>query len=370
MRDRRWHRLRTVFAIQKIYDAAFDERLFPDMLGAVGAYLGAQAGFLAWTNSVNHARFEAQYGNDPAYLQRYVETYWEHDILRPELYALPEGEPANVHGLLQDPQVRASRFFTEYLAPQGIVDNLAVNLIKRENMVATIAVLRKGDAPPFDSNDLAEMRELVPHLRRAVFLSSYRIRQANLVDAYRQSAHGARDGLVLLDDTGRVLDLGPEIERLTGFASAEAATRSAFGKALEKAMRADKPVLHEFEPSRGVKTRLLLQSQLLERNLFGDLIEGPGAAHAVSVTALDRRWGLAHESIAAAHKLTPSEARVLKDVLTNGEMTGTPERLGMARATSRSHLHRIYAKTGTNGFPGLCLLAHRFIVGNAGTDAN
>lgn len=369
MRDRRWHRLRAVFAIQKIYDAAFDERLFPELLTAIGGYLGAQAGFFAWTNSINEARFEAQYGNDPAWLQRYVETYWEHDILRPELYAYPEGEPVAVYSRLQDPEVRASRFFREYLEPQRIIDNLAVNLIKRDKMVATIAVLRMGDAPPFDASDIARMRELVPHLRRAVFLASYRVRQENLIHAYRQSAHGARDGLVLLDDAGRVLDLGPEIERMTGFATAGAATRSAFGKALAKAMRADKPLLHDFEPSRGVKMRLLLQSQSLSRNLFGDLIEGPGAAHAVSVTALDRRWGLAHESIAAAHRLTPGESRVLEDVLTHGEMIGTPERLGMARATSRSHLHRIYAKTGTKGFPGLCLLANRFIVGSAGTVA-
>lgn len=369
MRDRRWHRLRAVFAVQKIYDAAFDERLFPELLSAIGAYFGAQAGFLAWSNSINQARFEAQFGNDPAYLQRYVETYWEHDMLRPELYAFPEGEPATVYARLQDPEVRASRFFREYLAPQGIVDNLAVNLIKRDNMVATIALLRTGDAPPFEADDVTRMRELVPHLRRAVFLSSYRIRQANLVDAYRQSAHGARDGLVLLDDAGRVLDLGPEIERMTGFVSPETATRSAFGKALAKAMRAPGPLLHEFDTADGTKKRLLLQSQAIDRNLFGDLVEGPGAAHAVSVTALDRRWGLAYESIASAHRLTAGEARVLKDVLTHGEMAGTPQRLGMARATSRSHLHRIYAKTGTKGFPDLCLLANRFIVGSTVTAA-
>ncbi len=351
-----------MFAIQKIYDAAFDERQFPELLEGVGAYLGGQSGFLAWSNSISEARFEAQYGNDPAYLQKYVETYWEHDILRPELYAMPEGEPVAVYSRLQKPKVQASRFYREYLAPQGIVDNLAVNLIKRDKMVATIAILRLGDAPPFDAGDIARMRELVPHLRRAVFLSSYRIRQANLIDAYRQTAHGARDGLVLLDDEGRVLDLGPEIERLTGLSSAESATRSGLGKALARAMRAGAPILQDVDLPSGGAARLLLQSQPLERNLFGDLIEGPGAAHAVSVTALDRRWGLAYEAIAAAHKLTPGEARVLEDVLTHGEMTGTPERLGMARATSRSHLHRIYAKTATQGFPDLCLFAHRFIV--------
>lgn len=365
MRDRRWRRLRAVFTIQKIYDAAFEEQQFPELLKAIVAYFGAQSGFLAWSNSDNETRFEAQYGNDPAFLQKYVESYWEHDVLRSRLFAFPEGQPAPVYALLQDPEVRESKFYREYLAPQGIVDNLAVNLIKRDNMVATIAVLRMGDVPPFDEDDIARMSELTPHLRRAVFLSSYRIRQANLIDAYRQAAPGARDGLVLLDDAGRVLDLGPEIERLTGLSSAEAAGRSSLGKALAKAVRAGRPVLHDLEDANGVTVRLLLQTQAIGRNLFGDLVEGPGVAYAVSVVVLDRRREIAFETIAAAHRLTPGESRVLEDVLTHGEMTGTPERLGMARATSRSHLHKIYAKTGTSGFPDLCLLANRFVVTGA-----
>jgi len=364
MGDRRWRRLRTVFTIQKIYDAAFEEQQFPELLKAIVAYFGAQSGFFAWSNSDNQTRFEAQYGNDPAFLQSYVETYWEHDLLRAQLFAFPEGQPAPVYALLQDPEVRESKFYREYLEPQGIIDNLAVNLIKRDNMIATIAVLRMGDVPPFDDDDIARMNELTPHLRRAVFLSSYRIRQANLIDAYRQSASGARDGLVLLDDAGKVLDLGPEIERLTGLSS-EAAGRSALGKALARAVRASGPVLHDLEDVDGATVRLLLKSQAIDRNPFGDLVEGPGAAHAVSIVVLDRRRTIAFDSIATAHRLTPGEARVLEDVLTHGEMAGTPERLGMARATSRSHLHKIYAKTGTSGFADLCLFANRFIVTGA-----
>lgn len=349
-----------MFPVQAIYDAAFDEQLFPDLLRQMAQHFGAQAGFIAWVNEASHAGFQAEYGNDPAYLKAYVETYAELDVLRPALMAAAEGEPQPAHPLLQTPDIQASRFYREYIVPQRIVDNLAVNLIKRDAMIATVAILRTGDVAPFDAGDIDAMRDLVPHLRRAVFLSSYRVRQADLVAVYRDAAGGARDGLVLLGDNGRILDLGPEIERMTGFASVEAATRSPFGRALARTMHAGAPTLHEFSFG-GQSVRLLLSTQPLARNLYGDLSEGPGAAHAVSVTAVDRRWGLAYDAIAAAHGLTPGEARVLKDVLTHGDMAGSPERLGIAPATARSHLHRIYAKTETRGFPDLCLFAHRFI---------
>ena len=351
----------TVFPVESIYDAAADERLFPDLLRRIVAHFGAQSGFLGWMGGASGAGFQAEYGNDPAFLQSYVETYAALDILRPALMDTAEGEPRPVWPLLQSPEVRDSRFYREYLAPQGIVDNLATNLIKRDGMFATIAILRTGDGPRFSDDDIAKMRTLVPHLRRAVYLSSHRIGQADLLSAYRQSAEGARDGLVLLGDDGRILDLGPEIERLTGFASIDAAGRSAFGRALARAAQDGQPILHEFTFG-GRTMRLLLASRTLTRNRYGDVSDGPGAAHAVSVTEVDRRWGLAYDAIAQAHDLTPGETRVLQDVLTHGEMIGTPDRLGMARATARSHLHRIYAKTGTSGFPDLCLFAHRFIV--------
>ncbi len=350
-----------MFPIESIYDAAADERMFPELLRRIGDHFGAQAGFLAWMGGKSGAGFQAEFGNDPAYLKSYVETYAPLDILRPALIDTPEGEPRAVYPLLQTAEVRESRFYREYIAPQGIVDNLAVNLIKREDMFATIAILRTGDAAPFSEEDVAAMRALVPHLRRAVILSSHRIRQADLMAAYREAAQGARDGLVLLGDAGQILDLGPEIERMTGFESIEAARRSTFARALARAAEVGTPILREFSFGNR-KLRLLLTSQPLSRNRYGDVSEGRGAAHAVSVTEVDRRWGFANGAMAEAHGLTAGEAKILEDVLSNGEMIGTSERLGIARATTRSHLHKIYAKTGTVGFPDLCLFAHRFIV--------
>ena len=64
----------------------------------------------------------------------------------------------------------------------------------------------------------------------------------------------------------------------------------------------------------------------------------------------------------ASLRLTAGEARVLKDVLSHADITATHDRLGIARATVRSHLHRIYAKTGTSGFPDLCRFTQRFIM--------
>jgi DNA-binding CsgD family transcriptional regulator len=53
------------------------------------------------------------------------------------------------------------------------------------------------------------------------------------------------------------------------------------------------------------------------------------------------------EVIAKTFKLTPSELRVLLGIVQVGNVPETAVALGMGRATVRTHLLRLYAKTGT-----------------------
>ena len=53
------------------------------------------------------------------------------------------------------------------------------------------------------------------------------------------------------------------------------------------------------------------------------------------------------EVIARTFKLTPSELRVLLGIVEVGGVPETAEALGIAETTVKTHLRRLYAKTGT-----------------------
>jgi DNA-binding CsgD family transcriptional regulator len=53
------------------------------------------------------------------------------------------------------------------------------------------------------------------------------------------------------------------------------------------------------------------------------------------------------EVIAKTFKLTASELRVLLAIVQVGGVAGTAEALGVAHTTVKTHLRRLYAKTGT-----------------------
>lgn len=346
--------------IDEIYDAAFDRERFPALLRKIIQAMGAQCGFLAWVDMAEETRFETEFGNDPAFLQSYMTTYGELDLMRPTLQAADEGVIMQAFSHLQTPEVRKSRFYKEWLAPQEIVDNLAVNLIKREQMFAPMAIIRTGDAPPFSADDVARLEALVPHLKRAIYMQARLIHQANLVSGYRRITSGARNGVILLDARLRVLDLDPSIGTLTGLKVGQTAgAATAFEGAVLQTVRDDAPVAIAVAGDEGDPVTLLCVAQTLRRDPFGDLT-ADGAAHAVHVMRVDHGSPVAFASMAELYSLTPTELRVLADAFAHGDLTMLGERLGMAKATARTHLHRIYDKTQTQGFAALCLLAHRF----------
>jgi DNA-binding CsgD family transcriptional regulator len=350
-----------MFALQEIYDAAFDRALFPKLLERLVASLGAQAGFIGWSDLDRDAGFQTQFGNDPAALQSYIETYAPHDILRPHLHAVPEGVCAPAWDLLQTPEVRESIFYRKYLAPQGIVDNLAVNLIKRPGIVAHLALLRREPAARFSEEECARLAEIVPHLRRAIYIQSHVVRAADHAAGEQAMAGIANSALLLLGADRTLLDADASLIRLLRLRIGEPIGQGVVGTAVARALENAEPVALEMTPSEEDEpVRLLVEVRPLDMNRFGDLAGGPGAAYAVHVTRVDRPRVIAFAAIGSLFGLTATELRVLRDAIEAGDITAVGDRLGMARATARTHLHRIYEKTETRSFAGLSNLAHRF----------
>lgn len=348
-------------AIEDIYDAAFDRTLFPALLERLAATFGAQAGFIGWSDAERQAGFQFQFGNDPLWLARYVETYASQDVLLPHLHAMTEGECRAAWPLLQSSEVRESVFYREYLAPQGIVDNLAVNLIKQPGIIASLALLRREPARPYSEVDCQRLAALVPHLRRAIYIQSHLVRAAEHAAADRAFAGSVGSSVLLLSAEHVLIEAAPVLVPLLRLRIGEPLGDGLLGSAVARAIGQGQPVAVEVPAGEDVPPlRLLLEARRLDSARFGDLAEGPGAAIAVHVTRVDQPRAIAFDAIGDLYGLTATELRVLTDAVDTGDITAVGDRQGMARATARTHLHRIYEKTSTRSFAGLSNLVHRF----------
>lgn len=350
-----------MIAVEKIYDAAFDRDLFSALIEHLVRAFGAQAGFIGWSDMERGAGFHTQFGNDPVWLQRYVESYAQHDILQPILMATPEGECAPAFAHLQRPEVQNSIFYREYLAPQNIIDNLAVNLIKQSGFAAHVALIRMAPASPFTPAECAALSLLVPHLRRAVYIQSRMIHAADQESA-RLAFGGVSRHVMLLTERYLVAEIDPQLAVLLQLRVGDAVGDGALGRAILVAITSSQPVAFEWPGHESAApSSLLCETRKLGPNRFGDFASGPAPTHAVHITQLELTRPIAFDAMGDLYALTPTELRVLRDAIEHSDIAGVGERVGMARATARTHLHRIYEKTQTKSFVGLSNLAHRFV---------
>lgn len=348
-----------MIGLEDIYDAAFDRARFPALIERLVRLFGAQSGFIAWSDLERGAGFQAEFGNDPIWLQRYVETYARHDILQPVLQSLPEGLCALAYDHLQRPEVRDSLFYREYLSPQRVVDNLAVNLIKRPGIMAHLALIRTEPAPPFSAEDCERLTALLPHLRRAVFVQSHLVRARDHAADIQTFAGGSTQSMLLLADR-TIVDIDPQLGALLRLQPGAALGDGAIGALVQRALDRGEPVAAELPGGEQGPIRMLCQVRRLQPDRFGDFASEPAPSHAAHFTLLDRPRAIAYSAIAELYRLTPTELKVLRDAIEHGDLAGIGERLNMAAATTRTHLHRIYDKTQTRGFAGLSNLVHQF----------
>jgi DNA-binding CsgD family transcriptional regulator len=76
-----------------------------------------------------------------------------------------------------------------------------------------------------------------------------------------------------------------------------------------------------------------------------------GSSYAAAAAVFVRKAGLdtpaAPEVIARLYGLTPSELRVLLAVFESGGVPNVADALGISEATAKTHLRRLFEKTGT-----------------------
>lgn len=350
--------------IGEIYDAAIDPTLWQQALGSICAYVGGASAALFWHDSATQ-RSQALhlFNDDPHYTKLYFEKYLLMNPVFPAATFVEAGVVTTTNDIIPQVELEKTRFYKEWIVPQGIVDAIAVNLEKGTTSSSLLNI--RTDATYGMADDAARQRLalLVPHLQRAVVI-------CRLFDQSKATEGALTETLDHVE--AAVFLVGPEGAITFTNNPAKAMLRDGHVvREQDNALRAVTPkpdrVLRDIFASaekgdvsvgvRGVAVPLTLT----------DTAQEQWFAHVLPLTSGNRKHaGLAHaavaavfvrktapdappplESIAKLYKLTASEVRVLDAVLKVTGIKAMAEMLGVSQATVRTHLHNVFRKTGT-----------------------
>jgi DNA-binding CsgD family transcriptional regulator/PAS domain-containing protein len=358
--------------IGSIYDAAGDPTRWPTFLLRLGDNLKSRAATI-YIEDLQHHRGQvaARVGFDDEFMVAYGRYY------RPKNIYLIRGErllwPGNVclsEALCPDAEARRTEFYNDFVAPQRLTSNgLNGVILKEQTTLSMVGLIREIGTKPYTERDVEFLRLLMPHLQRAVQLhtriTDLQIRQQVSSEALNSWALG----VIVLNSQGHVLHINRAAEAIlaqkdglefqSGQLHAATSTETSALHALihnatqtsfcqpkaETTNLNGKPggALSLPRPS-GKRPLNVLITPACANKL---LLPVTGAAAIIFVTDSDATQIPDIQLLAHYYSLTPAEACVAALVIEGKSLPEASNELEISLNTAKTHLRRIFDKTGT-----------------------
>jgi DNA-binding CsgD family transcriptional regulator len=347
----------------EIYDAALDAELWPRALDGLRDFVGGFAANVFWQDIASDgAGMYFSVGDDPYYRQLYIEAYAPLNPLFPAYAFRDCGDITSTEDFLPYEELKLTRFYKEWLEPQGIVDGAFSNLEKSATTLASLAIIRGNHHGMVDDETRARMRLVVPHVIRAISISQLVARHKVEKEALADTVSRIAAGVFMIDGQGRIAFANEAGERMLGEGSVVCSAQGVLTAANSEASRMLRDLFAAADHNsrsldlRGAAVPLVWSSDA--RWLAHVLPLGSGArkeaGYRFSATAavFVRNAGLdtpsALETLAKLYGLTGSEVRVLQGIVDIGGIPKVAKSLGISEGTTKTHLKGLFAKTGTH----------------------
>jgi DNA-binding CsgD family transcriptional regulator/PAS domain-containing protein len=358
----------------EIYDAAVDPALRSGALEQVSHFVGGCAATILSRDSARLSiEIHQHFGTESRFRQLYRDRYVELDPLIDRHLTDAAEQTIGVTDVMPHADFLATSFYREWVEPQGAIDLATIALEKSAARTTILQVLRHRSRGTVDEPMRERMRLLAPHLQRSRIMGRQIRARSHTVDDLADVLDGLSTAVCLLDADGRVMHANAACRRLFADANLLALVGErivARNTQVDKIFRG----LCEIDPDSGALSAARRQIELAtsvegqhyllqafplkrDRSLSGDV-----AATALFVQKVSTTPWLAADAIAAAFRLTPSELRVLMAIVEIGGVPDIAAKLGIAETTVKTHLGRLFEKTGAGRQADLVKIAAGFAV--------
>lgn len=340
--------------VDLIYDAVLDAPLWSRVLESIADLTGSTGGLIhGYCADRSVYTFHDLGRIDPDCKRRHELYHVDNPWRRSAVY--PAGHLLRSDDFVALRTLKRSAFYSDVLAPQDIAHSLTAILAERPDFQVSINIERSEVKGPYGDEEIAVLRWLLPHLKRA---SEMRLRMHD----YRAAAQAGRDtldlltfGMIALDQGGCVLVANETAEAIgrrgnwrfvrgeqpiSGSPAATRELRRLVRDALQGGaggrlwLESDRALSMQVSPARARARRQLSDAARSQVAVLVILADAGSALDGAAPVLAER------------HDLTPAEMRVAGALSRGESLNATAAELGIGLNTLKTHAKRVYAKTG------------------------
>ena len=295
-----------------------------------------------------------------------------HSVRKSFFEKLPIDQPMVLSRDVPREVYEKTRYYTDWLEPQGIIDVMQLRMLYQHDRFGAIAFGRHKRFGPFDERDIALASLLHPHLRRAMAISNLLEVQTLRANSFQTVVGSLSTAIILVAKDGSVLEANPAAERLLADGQIVCVSggvlcasrldqtellRDTILSAVQGARNAVSGSLTLNSAGSGAVTAHVLP--LITGTIRSNLCRTAAAAIFISPDANEYAKLPKADILSVVYDLTAAEKRVAEALADGKTSLQAAKVLGIGEATIRTHLTRIFNKTGVTRQGELISLMHR-----------
>ena len=358
--------------ISLIYDAALDSGVWLAALEETAQFLRSATATLGSYDALqSNAVYNFSWGDDPAYTALYVERYAKLNPFLPASLEMAVGDVATVSTFMSEAELFATQVYQEWAKPQGYIDIAQAVLEKSGTAFAVLVAVRHESVGRVDDIMRRRLALLVPHFRRSVLIGKVIDLKTVQAAAFAESIDGLAAGVFLVGANGNVVHANAsartlledgDVIRLTSgtLAGVDGVADRSLREALVaagglEAELAGRGIGISLTGSSGKSYMAHVLPLASGRRREAALSQGAAAAIFVRKAVLDLTT--AAEIMVERYRLTPAELKVFRATVELGGVAKVAAALTLSEATVKTHLNRLFHKTGSRRQADLVRLA-------------
>jgi DNA-binding CsgD family transcriptional regulator/PAS domain-containing protein len=368
--------------IHTIYEGCTDPAAWPRITGKIADQLEAEKGILLTPLTAGADGFAFPHGIAPSNMELWATRYQPDDMWVRRLVdrgLANEGSVVLGNELVTDEELRDSVWYREFLSRMNIfrlITGTVFGAGDPDIPVTSASLFRSIDAPPFDEHHRALLKLLVPHMSRSLGVM-FKLRDAEFrVAASLHALERIRHGILLLNESGRVIFVNDAADRILQRGDGLRLVRDSAAPpkltadcptaraALEQALRinVDSPAADTRHFAQAILARrttggasyALQISYLPESNPYR---AGSATPHAVVFIKDDLLASRPDPTLLQqSYGLTQAEARAALALCDGGNLDAVATQLNIKVNTLKTHLKSIYVKTSLDSRAALTRL--------------
>jgi len=350
--------------VEAIYDCTLDAARWNDALKLIIAFTNSchvGMGIIDHGKKLNIYRYGAGAISDED-----VQIYFQKYALMNPLFVARRmydvGQVVTTEMLVSEDELLESRFYREYAEPRRLRYLMTIELLRTGHRSAGIAGYRFSDQPTYGSADIELFQLLSPHLCKACAIADALDLRTITSQVLEATLDGLAAGVYLTDRQGRIVYMNAAAERQAKTGNAvqiinnrlsarSPAVSETLARAIDNATRdetASEAGGHAVALPDDDGAGLVASVLPLDRGMRRSVSTPFAACAAVFVQDPKVAPPLPGEAFAKLYGLTGGELRALLTMAPGLSAKEAGDMLGISESTVKTHLQRVFGKTGTS----------------------